>query len=114
MSDNNLGSHVMVSTHMYRNTGINCFWIINNSQQVLNRVRKSICTVAVSTFIFCLYTRHYITPYLRILIEEAFRIRGENNLNIDRLDSVYWTQSCCAKWNMSKELLIKIMSLLGW
>ena len=27
--------------YIYNRTGVNCFWIVNNSQQVLNRIRKT-------------------------------------------------------------------------
>ena len=110
----------MILTHfseycngIYKNTGINCFWIINNSQQVLNRVHNISSARCFDSYDFStLYTSIPHNSLKVNLIDEAFKIRGAKYLCMDRLGLAYWAQSGCAKLNISKDLLIGLIEYL--
>ena len=87
---------------IFRNTGINCYWIINNSQQVLdhlsilNRVSKveHFDSFDFSTlYIILIFLMHNaLKSNLGDLVDEAFRVRGENYLATSKLTGeAYWT-----------------------
>ena len=70
-------------TGIYRNTGVNCFWVISNAQSVL----QSMCTLNDTSAARCLDTFDFSTFYTSIphnsskssmkeLIQDAFKVRG--------------------------------------
>ena len=76
---------------IFRNTGINYFWIIHNSQHVLTTIQNLNATTKPKCFDFS-------APYTNIplgslksnlceLIREAFKVRGASYLVVDSLVS---------------------------
>ena len=70
---------------IFRNTGVNCFWIINNSQQVLSSLSYLNKVSRAKRFDFTtLYTNiphDTLKTNLGTLIEEAFKVRGATYLS---------------------------------
>ena len=68
---------------IYNHSGINCFWIINNSTEVLDRLHKINKTSRVSYDFATLYTNiphNALKNNIRSLVREAFKLRsGEPN-----------------------------------
>ena len=80
------------------NTVVNCFWIINNSQQVLrklHKVNKSSSARHFDSFDFStLYTNipHFqLKQNFEHLVDEAFIIRGASFLSVNRLNQAFWS-----------------------
>ena len=68
---------------IYNRTGVNCFWIVDNSQQVLNRLRKTNYFSPVKHFdSFDFSTLYSSIPHdslkmaLTSLVMETYRVRG--------------------------------------
>ena len=81
-----------------RNSGINCFWIVNNSLQVrshLSTLNNGSKTKHLDTFDFAtLYTNiahNSLKCNLKVLINEAFKVRGAQFLSLNRQDVAYWS-----------------------
>ena len=105
---------------IFKNIGINCYWIVNNSQQVLDHLSilnqvsraKHFDSFDFST----LYTnipRNALKSNLVDLVDEAFRVRGANYLATSKLTAeAYWTM--CSKDNKSidKKGLIGMLEYL--
>ena len=72
-------------------TGINCYWVINNAQSVLHSVQTLNSTFAareLDTFDFLtLYTsisHHSLKVNMKWLIKEAFKVRDAHYLSLTR------------------------------
>ena len=83
---------------IYKNTGVNCFWIIDNSMEVLDRLRNINRTSRAKTFDsfdFCtLYTNiphEALKTNIRNLIREAFKVRGSKYLIVSRDGKAHWS-----------------------
>ena len=78
-----------------RNTGVNCFRIINNSQQVLRKLHKIDESSSARHFDFStLYTNipHFqLKQNFEHLVNEAFKIRGASFLSVNRLNQAFWS-----------------------
>ena len=104
---------------IFVNTGINCYWVINNSQQVLDYIsgiNSSSSAKHFDTFDFAtLYTNiphNSLKNNLKILIEEAYKIRGAKYLSINRHGKAYWALGCSNDINISACELIELIEFL--
>ena len=80
---------------IFRNSGRNCFWIVNNSLQVfshLSTLNKGSKAKHLDTFDFAtLYTNipHVsLKCNLKVLINEVFKVQGAQFLSLNRQDGV--------------------------
>ena len=85
---------------IYRNTGVNAFWIINNSQQALKVLHEANSTsraLHMDSFDFStLYTKiphDSLKNNLKNLIQEAYKIRGAKFLCVRDSGTAYWSVS---------------------
>ena len=83
---------------IYNHSGINCFWIINNSTEVLDRLHKINKTSRAKQFdsynFATLYTNiphNALKNNIRSLFREAFKIRGAKYIIVDRHGSGHWS-----------------------
>ena len=83
---------------IYNHSGINCFWIINNSTEVLDRLHKINKTSRAKQFdsydFATLYTNiphNALKNNIRSLVREAFKIRGAKYIIVDRHGSRHWS-----------------------
>ena len=83
---------------IYNHSGINCFWIINNSTEVLDRLHKINKTSRAKQFdsydFATLYTNiphNALKNNIRSLVREAFKIRGAKYIIVDRHGSGHWS-----------------------
>ena len=104
---------------IYRNTGVNCFWIINNSQQVLQTIQAINDTSRAYHFdsfdFSTLYTNipHSALKYtMNVLIRDAYTIRGANYLSINKHGVAYWSQSLSGSRDISANVLIDMLEYL--
>ena len=104
---------------IYRNTGINCFWVINNAQSVLHSVQTLNSTFAareLDTFDFStLYTsisHHSLKVNMKWLIEEAFKIRDAHYLSLTRKGKCFWSTQNKYDMNLSLPQLVGMVDYL--
>ena len=76
---------------IYNHSGINCFWIVNNSTEVLDRLHQINKTSRARRFdsydFAILYTNiphNALKKNIRSLVREAFKIRGAKYIIVDR------------------------------
>ena len=108
----------MVSRHfkqycngIYCNTGVNCFWIIDNSQQVLSALSKiNYFSTAKHLDSYDFSTLYTSSPHtslkeaLTSLIKEAYRVRDNIYLVADIKGKVFWTDipsKAASKYNIT-------------
>ena len=77
---------------IFKNTGVNCFWIINNSQQVVNTLQNiNITSTAKHMDSYDFSTLYTSIPHaslknnINILIDEAFKVRGAQYLACNKM-----------------------------
>ena len=104
---------------IYRNTGVNCFWIIKNSQQVLQCLQMINETSKARHFdSFDFSTLYTSIPHgclkhnMNVLIREAYQIRGSQYLSINKYGVAYWSQSRSGIRNMDMNELINMLEYL--
>ena len=83
---------------IYKNTGVNCFWIIDNSMEVLDRLRNINRTSRANSFdsfdFSTLYTNiphEALKTNIRNLIREAFKVRGSKYLIVCKDGKRHWS-----------------------
>ena len=84
---------------IYRHTGVNCYWIVDNSKEVLNRLHN-INNVSQAKYIdsydfatLCTNMPHEgLTMNVRNLVREAFKVRGAKYLIVDSHGKAHWSQ----------------------
>ena len=117
-------SHIM--THfkeycngIYTNTGINCFWIINNLQQVLQSLQLlNVTSEAVGFESFDFSTLYTSIPHdslkstLEKLGDEVFRTRGALYLCVNGKNKCFWSSKQDHKRNISKQQLVDMIVYL--
>ena len=104
---------------IYRNTGIHCFWIVNNSQQVISTL-KDINTSAKAkhydSYDFStLYTsipHDSLKNNMSLLIDEAFKVRGAVYLSVNKRGKCYWAQAPNACMNIDRLELVAMIEYL--
>ena len=105
---------------IFRNTGVNCFWIINNSQQVLSSLsylNKVSRAKHFDSFDFTtLYTNiphDTLKTNLGALIEEAFKVRGAKYLSINKRNgAAYWAVCRSSNMCIDKNELLELLTYL--
>ena len=83
---------------IYNHSRINCFWIINNSTEVLDRLHQIIKTSRARKFdnydFPILYTNiphNALKNNIRSLVREVFKIRGAKYIIVDRHGNRHWS-----------------------
>ena len=116
----------MVSRHfkqycngIYCKTGVNCFWIIDNSQQVLSALSKNnYFSTAKHLYSYDFSTLYTSIPHtslkeaLTSIIKEAYKVRDNIYLVADIKGKVFWTDIPASKFNITEETLIKLVEYL--
>ena len=104
---------------IFKNTGVNCFWIIKNSQQVLHNLQKINDTSKAYHFdSFDFSTLYTSIPHsslknnLNTLVKEAYTIRGAKYLNINRQGIAYWSQSQSGERSILLNELVNMLEYL--
>ena len=84
---------------IYRHTGVNCYWIIDNSKEILNRVHNINNVSQAKCFdIYDFATLYTNIPHeglkinIRNLVSEAFKVRGAKYLIVDSQGKAHWSQ----------------------
>ena len=85
---------------IYNRTEVNCFWIVDNSQQVLNRLRKTSYFSPAKHFdSFDFSTLYTSIPHdslkmaLTSFIMETYRVRGNKYLVVDKYGNACWSDT---------------------
>jgi len=85
---------------IYRFTGVNCYWIIDNSKDVLDnlqRINETSQAKLFESFDFAtLYTsipHDALKERVGSLVSEAYRVRGAKYLIVDRHGRAHWSES---------------------
>ena len=85
---------------IYRHTRVNCYWVIDNSKEVLDRlhnINKVSGAKCFDSFDFAtLYTNiphDGLKSNIRNLVREAYKVRGAKYLIVDRHGKAHWSQS---------------------
>ena len=106
---------------IYCKTGVNCFWIIDNSQQILSALSKikyfSTAKHLDSYDFSTLYTsipHTSLKEALTSLIKEAYKVSDNIYLVADIKGKVFWTDipSKAAKFIITEETLLKLVEYL--
>ena len=116
----------MISCHfkqycsgIYSKTGVNCYWIIDNSQQVLSALSK----INYFSTAKCFDTYDFSTLYTSIphtslkhalttLIKEAYRIRDSTFLVVDSRGKAYVPSRASSKYSIREETLVMYVEYL--
>ena len=103
-------------------TGVNCFWIIDNSQQVLSTLNKinyfSTAKCFDSYDFSTLYTsipHTALKDALKSLIREAYKIGGSEYIVADTNGTAYWSDipsTSSVKHNINEEMLTTYVEYL--
>jgi hypothetical protein len=107
---------------IYSNTGVNCFWIIENSQQVLDHLVKinyfSSAMHADSFDFSNLYTsipHASLKKALVSLIKEAYKVRDSFFLVINRCGKAHWSDSpsrAASSRSITEDKLVELVEYL--
>ena len=103
-----------------RNTGVNCFWIIDNATEVLQKLKKLNRTKRAKQFdsfdFSTLYTNiphDLLLDSIGKLIKEAYRIRGAKYLVIKNNSTTYWSNIASTKdHNVTENELVQQIKFL--
>ena len=98
-------------------TGVNCFWIINNSQQVLSTLYRINYFSTARHFDSYDFTTLYTSiPHaalkeaLGTLVQEAYRVRDSEYIVANMNGDAYWSDIPCSssmKHNINKNMLVE-------
>ena len=84
---------------IYRFTGVNCYWIIDNSKDVLDKLHSINETSRAKSFeSFDFATLYTTIPHdalkerVGALVSEAYRVRGAKYLIVDRHSRAHWSE----------------------
>ena len=82
---------------IYRHTGVNCFWVIDNSKEVFDGLHNINKTSSAKSFDFAtLYTNiphDTLINNMRKLVREAYKVRGAKYLIVDTHGKAHWSES---------------------
>ena len=102
-----------------RNTGVNCFWIISNSLEVMDMLQRINVTRKAKCFdsydFSTLYTSipHDSLKYsLKVLISEAYRVRGALYLAVNKKGMCAWSNSRGSYVDVSESVLMDMVEYL--
>ena len=113
----------MVSRHfrqycngIYCKTGVNCFWIIDNSQQVLSALSKiNYFSTAKHLDSYNFSTLYTCIPHTSLKEALTSQVRDNIYLVADIKGKVFWTDipsKAASKFNITEETLIKLVEYL--
>ena len=101
---------------IFRNTGVNCFWVINNAQAVLHSMQtlnNTSTAKTLDTFDFStLYTTIPHHSLKKHLIEEAFKVRGALYLSITKRGKCFWNTDNKFDSNITVSQLLDMVNYL--
>ena len=103
-----------------RNTGVNCFWIIDNATEVLKKLKKVNRTKGAKHFdsfdFSTLYTNiphDLLLESIGQLISEAYRIRGAKYIVIKSDGTAYWSDAASTRdHNITEDRLVEQIKFL--
>ena len=103
-----------------RNTGVNCFWIIDNATEVLKKLKKVNRTKGARHFdsfdFSTLYTNiphDLLLDSISQLISEAYRIRGAKYLIVQGDGTAYWSNTMSTRdHSITEDQLVKQIKFL--
>ena len=86
---------------IYRRTGVNFYWVIDNSKEVLDRLHNINTVSGAKCFdsydFATLYTNNiphdWLKNNIRNLVRETYKVRGAKYLVVDRHGKAHWSQS---------------------
>ena len=103
-------------------TGVNCYWIVDNSQQVLTSLNKiNYFSTAKHFDSFDFSTLYTSIPHvslkqaLRSLIQEAYKVRDNIFLIADFRGTAYWSDTpskVCSRYSLTEEKLMELVEYL--
>ena len=116
----------LITTHykqycndIFCRTGVNCFWMIDNSQQVLSALSKITIAKCFDSYDFStLYTsipHATLKEALKALIQEAYKVRGSKYIVADTNGNTYWSEvisTFSTKCNIYEKVLIVYVEYL--
>ena len=117
----------LITTHfkqycegIVRNTGVNCFWIIDNATEVLKKLKKVNRTKGARNFdsfdFSTLYTNiphDLLLDSISQLISEAYRIRGAKYLIVQGDGTAYWSNTMSTRdHSITEDQLVKQIKFL--
>lgn len=104
---------------IYTKTGVNCFWVIDNSQQVLNTLDNinyfSSAKHSDSYDFSTLYTsipNDHLKNALKYLIQEAYRVRDNTYLVVRANGKAVWSDVPSTKHSLTEDTLIEYVEYL--
>ena len=101
---------------IFRNTGVSCFCVINNSQQVISILNSINTSSKAKHFDFStLYTsipHTFLKDNMNVLIDEAYKIRGATYISLNRKGKCCWAQSRGAFMSIDKYELVTMIAYL--
>ena len=105
---------------LYNRTGVNCFWIVDNALQVLNKICQiNYFSTAKHVGSFDFSTLYASIPHdalkiaLTSLIKEAYRVRGNEFLVVDKYGNACWSDTPASyKTSIRKDRLIDMLEYL--
>jgi hypothetical protein len=125
-----LTSCLKLITHHYKQycngifcrTGVNCFWVIDNSQQVLSALDKiNYFSTAKHFDSYDFSTLYTSIPHaalkeaLESLIQEAYKVRDSEYIVADTNGNAYWSDvpsTSSAKYSINEDMLITYVEYL--
>ena len=119
----------LITTHykqycngIFCRTGVNCFWIVDNSQQVLSALSKiNYFSVAKHFDSYDFSTLYTSIPHaalkeaLESLIQEAYKVRDSEYIVADTNGNAYWSDipsTSSTKYSINEEMLIAYVEYL--
>ena len=119
----------LITTHykqycngIFCRTGVNCFWIVDNSQQVFSALSKiNYFSVAKHFDIYDFSTLYTSIPHaalkeaLESLIQEAYKVRDSEYIVADTNGNAYWSDipsTSSTKYSINEEMLIAYVEYL--
>ena len=107
---------------IYNRTGVNCFWIVDNSQQILNRLRKTNYFSPAKHFDrFDFSTLYTSIPHdslkmtLTSLVMETYRVRGNKYVVVDKYGNACWSDTASTasyKTSIREDSLLEMIEYL--
>ena len=69
---------------IFRNTGVNCFWVINNLQQVISILNSIKAKHFDFSMLYTSIPHTSVKDNMNVLIDEAYKVRGAHIFEQER------------------------------
>ena len=104
---------------IFWNTGVNCFWIVSNSLEVISMLQRMNATREAKSFdsydFSTLYTsipHDSLKHSLKMLISEAYKVRGAYYLSVNGKGVCTWSNNKGSCVDVSESLLMEMVEYL--